>query len=405
MQSVNEELQSSNEELQTSKEETQSLNEELHTVNAELTQKLQALEQANDDLLNLMNNIEIATIFLDDLLRVKRFTPQARSVARLIDADVGRPLADLAILLDYPDLLSDATSVLQSLRPLEKQVTAPDGSWYAVRIRPYRTARNAVEGLVVTFIDITQTKHAERVEAARVVADTLVDAVREPLLVLDGALRVVRANDSFYQLFRVEPSETHRKLVYELGSGQWNIPGLRDRLERTLHGESGFDGFEVDCEFPQIGVRRMVLDARGVSMKDGRTAELIVLGIEHAPETAPRSLVDVSGTTLMSKPSRSRSLRQLAERKMPRSVPTDLDCPHGRRDPAARPRAGGPQSRAGDPERAAEGDPAGGGGIEGAIPTALRLGADRVSHARSQGSDPRGQPDRVPTAAASRAHA
>ena len=285
VQSFNEELQSTNEELQTAKEETQSLNEELHTVNAELTQKLQALEQANDDLLNLMNNIEIATIFLDDALRVKRFTPQARSVARLIDTDVGRPLADLATLIDYPDLLSDARSVLQSLRPLEKQTGARDGSWYAVRIRPYRTARNAVEGLVVTFIDITAAKHAERVQAARVLADSVVDAVRGPLLVLDGALRVVRANRSFYQLFRVKPGETDGKLVYELGSGQWNIPGLRDLLERTLHGDRGFDGFEMEYEFPHIGVRRMVLDARRVSMKDAGTAELIVLGIEHMPET------------------------------------------------------------------------------------------------------------------------
>jgi two-component system CheB/CheR fusion protein len=295
VQSFNEELQSTNEELQTAKEETQSLNEELHTVNAELTQKLQALEQANDDLLNLMNNIEIATIFLDDGLRVKRFTPQARSVARLIDTDVGRPLADLATLLDYPDLLSDAGSVLQSLRPLEKQAGAPDGSWYAVRIRPYRTARNAVEGLVVTFIDITQAKHAERVQAARVLADSVVDAVRGPLLVLDSALRVVRANRSFYQLFRVKPGETDGKLVYELGSGQWDIPGLRDLLERTLHGERGFDGFEMEYEFPHIGARRMVLDARRVSIKEAGTAELIVLGIEHLPETplgaSPTSVV------------------------------------------------------------------------------------------------------------------
>jgi len=284
VQSFNEELQSTNEELQTSKEETQSLNEELHTVNAELTHKVQALEQANNDLLNLMNNIEIATIFLDDLLRVKRFTPQARNVARLIDTDMGRPLADLATLLDYPDLLSDAVAVLQSLRPSQKQASAPDGSWYDVRIRPYRTARNAVEGLVVTFIDITQTKHAERVQAARMLAESVVDAVRGPLLVLDSALRVVRANASFYKLFRVEPSETDGKLVYELGSGQWNIPGLRGLLERTLHGEKGFDGFEVKYEFPRIGTRRMVLDARRVSMRDAGTAELIVLGIEHVPE-------------------------------------------------------------------------------------------------------------------------
>ncbi|HME70852.1 MAG TPA: PAS domain-containing protein, partial [Myxococcota bacterium] len=290
VQSVNEELQSSNEELQTSKEETQSLNEELHTVNAELTEKLQAFERANDDLLNLMNSIDIATIFLDDHLRVKRFTPQARSVARLIEADVGRPLADLATLLEYPDLLSDAASVLKTLNPSEKQAPAPDGSWYAVRIRPYRTARNAVEGLVVTFIDITQTKRAERVQAARVLAESIVDAVREPLLVLDSVLRVVRANRSFYQAFGVEPGETNGQLVYDLGSGQWNIPRLRELLEQTVHERIGFDGFRVECEFPKVGRRRMLLNGRPVSMKDGETAELIVLGIEdegEMPSEAP----------------------------------------------------------------------------------------------------------------------
>ena len=97
-------------------------------MNAELTQKLQAFEQANDDLLNLMNNIEIATIFLDEELRVKRFTPQARNVARLIDTDIGRPLADLATLLDYPDLLSDADErAARAFTPSEKQASAPDG--------------------------------------------------------------------------------------------------------------------------------------------------------------------------------------------------------------------------------------------------------------------------------------
>lgn len=280
VQSVNEELQSMNEELQTSKEETQSLNEELHTVNAELTEKVEALEHANDDLLNLMNSIEIATIFLDDHLRVKGFTPQARSVVRLIEADVGRPLADLAALVEYPDLLSDAANALETLRWSEKQAPAPDGSWYAVRIRPYRTARNAVEGLVVTFIDITQTKRAERVQAARVLAESIVDAVREPLLVLDSALRVVRANRAFYQAFGVEPGETDGQLVYDLGSQQWNIPELRELLQHTVRERIGFDDFRVECELPKIGRRRMLLHGRPVSMKDEETPELIILSVE-----------------------------------------------------------------------------------------------------------------------------
>jgi two-component system CheB/CheR fusion protein len=217
---------------------------------------------------------------------VKRFTPQARSVARLIDSDVGRPLADLATLLDYPDLLSDAGSVLASLRPVEKQVPARGGVWYMVRIRPYRTARNAVEGLVVTFIDITETVRAERVQAARSLAESIVDAVREPLLVLDQTLRVVRANRSFYRVFRVEPAETDGQLVDQLGSGQWKSPRLRSLLEETLREGVSFDDFEVVHEFPHIGRRRMVLSGRPVSIQGEETAALIVLGIQDASEAS-----------------------------------------------------------------------------------------------------------------------
>jgi two-component system CheB/CheR fusion protein len=287
VQSVNEELQSANEELQTSKEETQSLNEELHTVNAELTQKLQAFEQANDDLLNLIHSIEIATIFLDEQLHVKRFTPRARSVAHLIDADIGRPLADLALLLDYPDLLSDAEGVLRDLRPLAKQASAPDGSWYDVRIQPYRTSRNAVEGLVVTFVDVTETKRAERSQAARLLAEGIVDAAREPLLVLDGRLRVVRGNRSFHHLFQVEPRETTGQLLADLGSRQWRSSRLQELLAKTLKEGVSFDDFEIEHEFPSLGKRRMRLNGRPVLWEDGDGAALIVLGFDDVTEASP----------------------------------------------------------------------------------------------------------------------
>lgn len=280
VQSANEELQSSNEELQTSKEETQSLNEELHTVNAELTQKLQALEQANDDLLNLMNNVEIATIFLDEQLRVLRFTPQARVVANLIDTDVGRPLADMATNLDYPGLLSDARSVMETLKPIEKRAAGLGGTCYAVRIRAYRKSQNAVEGLVINFIDITQSVRANRIEAAHELADTIVDAVRGPLLVLDGDMRVVRANRAFHEMFRVDAAATDGELVYALGTGQWNIPGLRDLLERTLKHGLGFDGVDVEGELPGLGRRRMQLSARPLLNKDAAPFSMIVLGID-----------------------------------------------------------------------------------------------------------------------------
>jgi two-component system CheB/CheR fusion protein len=291
-QSANEELQSTNEELQTAKEETQTLNEELHTVNAELAERLEIFERATDDLLNLMNNIEIATIFLDEELRVKRFTPQARTVARLIDADIGRPLADLTTLLDYPDLLSDAANVIETLHASETQAAAPGGSWYLVRIRPYRTARNTVEGVVITFVDITDAKRSERLQAARVLAESIVDAVREPFLVLDRGLRVVRANRAYYRAFRVEPAQTHGRLIGDLGSHQWIIPTLRERLEKAMQEGTGFDDFEVESEFPHLGRRRLVLNARPLSPEDGTAAELVLLGIQDlgGPQAdAPRA--------------------------------------------------------------------------------------------------------------------
>ncbi len=294
VQSANEELQSTNEELQTSKEETQSLNEELQTVNAELTEKLRGLEQANDDLLNFMSNIEIATIFLDGQLRVKRFTPQARSVARLIDSDVGRPLADLATLLDYPELLADVGSVLATLQPIEKQAAAPGGVWYMVKIRPYRTARNAVEGLVVTFVDITETKRTERIQAAHSLAESIIDSLHEPFLVLDPSLQVVRANQAFYARFGASPAATEGQVLDELAAGQWRVPRLRSLLEATLRGGDAFHDFEIVHDLARIGRRRMVLSGRPVSLGDEPPA-LILLGIHDAGQAAPAAPKEGAG--------------------------------------------------------------------------------------------------------------
>jgi two-component system CheB/CheR fusion protein len=287
VQSVNEELQSTNEELQTSKEETQSLNEELHTANSELTSKVQALEEARDDLLNLINSIEIATIFLDEQLRVKRFTPQAKKVVRLIDTDVGRPLDDLVRLIEYPDLLGDAHEVVRSLHPSEKEASGPGGRWYSVRMRPYRTARNAVEGLILTFVDITEIKQMERAQAARVLAESVVDAVREPLLVLDASLHVIRANRAFGTTFGVAPEATERQPIAALAEGRWKSPELQQRLQRVATGGESFEVLEVEAEVPEVGPRRLVLNARRIATRDGAPADLILLSIHTTPEASP----------------------------------------------------------------------------------------------------------------------
>jgi two-component system CheB/CheR fusion protein len=161
LQSTNEELQSTNEELTTSKEEMQSLNEELQTVNAELQAKLDELSGANNDMKNLLNSTDIATVFLDNELRVRRFTLQAKTIIKFIPSDVGRPITDLASDLLYPALVTDAQEVLRTLVFSERAITTRDGRWFMVRVMPYRTMDNRIDGVVITFADITTSKKTE----------------------------------------------------------------------------------------------------------------------------------------------------------------------------------------------------------------------------------------------------
>ncbi len=161
LQSTNEELQSANEELTTSKEEMQSMNEEMRTVNTELQSKVHDLTWERNDMANLLNSTEIATIFLDNDMRLRRFTAFATKLFKLIPTDIGRPLSDLVTMLDYTLLDVDAREVLRTLVFSEKEVGARDGSWYRVRIMPYRTQDNMIDGVVSTFINITQTKKLE----------------------------------------------------------------------------------------------------------------------------------------------------------------------------------------------------------------------------------------------------
>jgi two-component system, chemotaxis family, CheB/CheR fusion protein len=161
LQSTNEELQSTNEELTTSKEEMQSLNEELQTVNAELQSKVEDLSRVNNDMKNLLNSTEIATLFLDKELNIRRFTIQATKIFKLIKSDIGRPFTDQVSDIVYPELSADALEVLRTLVFVQKQIPTKDGRWFFVRIMPYRTFDDRIDGLVITFINISDLKKAE----------------------------------------------------------------------------------------------------------------------------------------------------------------------------------------------------------------------------------------------------
>jgi two-component system, chemotaxis family, CheB/CheR fusion protein len=281
LQSTNEELQSANEELETAKEEMQSLNEEPMTVNAELQGKLEALEDANDDLQNLLNGTEVATIFLDNELRIKRFTLEAKRVSSLIAIDVGRPLSDIVSKLTYDRVIEDARDVLRTLVMQEREVQASDGSWFFMRILPYRTSKNTIDGLVLTFLDITKMKEAERVvQEARGLAVSIVETMREPLLVLDDQLHVVSANQSFYRTFQVTPREVEQQLLYHLCHGAWNMSDLRSLLEEILPERRSFRDFMVDRVFPQVGRKKLVLNGRRLE-QDAALPGRILLAMEE----------------------------------------------------------------------------------------------------------------------------
>lgn len=281
MQSSNEELQSTNEELTTSKEEMQSLNEELATVNAELQAKVELLSQVNNDMKNLMNSTEIATVFLDNDLNIKRFTSEATKIIKLIETDAGRPVSDLVSNLKGVDLAGDAREVLDTLVFKEKQVQTTDGCWYTTRILPYKTLDNVIDGVVITFTDITQLKTLEQsLRDERNYVESIIATIREPLVVLDKDLKVISASGSFYKVFRTVPEETEGHFIYDLGNKRWDIPALRQLLEDILPSNTKFDDYLVEHDFQDIGHKSMLLNARRLE-RDNERAPLILLAIEE----------------------------------------------------------------------------------------------------------------------------
>lgn len=280
LQSTNEELQSTNEELETSKEELQSLNEELITVNAELQSKIEQLAVMQNDMKNLLDNTHFGTIFLDARLRIKRFTREAAQAYRLVASDVGRSLNDIKSNIKAEDLLAEAQLVLDTLVPMEREVQTLDGCWYLVRIQPYRTVDDMIIGVVITFTDISQRVVAELAEkSARIMAEGIVDTVREPLIVLDGKLKVISASRSFYRAFKTTPEDTVGRQIYDLGNRQWDIPKLRELLEQILPLNQSFDDYVVEHDFPVYGHRRMLLNARRI-IDELHDIQMILMAIE-----------------------------------------------------------------------------------------------------------------------------
>lgn len=272
--SSNEELQSTNEELETSREELRSLNEELGGLNAENQERIEQLHRARDEMRNLLDTIDVATIFLDLDMNIRSSTPALNRLFRIRKSDVGRPLSEISTSLEHDTLSEDIRSVLHSLVKVEKEVRTKDNQWYFMRIVPYRSRENEVRGILITFIDIDERRI---LEAALRYAQNIIDTVREPLLVLDEDLSVISASRSFYSLFQVAAEETVGKPIYHLGNKQWDIPRLRALLEEIVPQNNYFNNYPVEHDFPIIGRRRMLLNARRLYHELGNQRVLLAI--------------------------------------------------------------------------------------------------------------------------------
>ncbi|MBE0568124.1 MAG: PAS domain-containing protein [Deltaproteobacteria bacterium] len=290
LQSSNEELQSTIEEMETSREELQSVNEELTTINTELQHRADESIQATNDMSNLIASTQIATIFLDNGLRIKRFTPTTVDVLNLVGTDIGRPIGDFSLKLEYPELEKDMRETLKSLALRERVVRHRNGLWYMARILPYRTMNNVIDGVVITFVDISEQKGTlEALQDALAYAEGIVETAREPFVVLDADLRVITANTAFYQAFKTSSGDVEKKRIYDLGNRQWDIPGLRELLERILPESIQIQNFEVAHEFPEIGRKRILLNARRIH-QHGIKTRMILLAMEDITGRMDRAI-------------------------------------------------------------------------------------------------------------------
>jgi two-component system CheB/CheR fusion protein len=246
--STNEELQSANEELQTSKEELQSVNEELETINVELSKKVEELDSANSDLQNLFQSTQIPTLFLDNTLRIKRFTEAATAVFRLIETDVGRPIMDIAPRFEG-EIVTDLKEVLRVLSIKERQVSLADGTAaYLMRVLPYRRLGNVIDGLVVTFLDVTQLNRALE-QHARLAA--IVESSQDAIVgrTFDG--QILTWNDAAARMFGYSAEEAVGRPVSLI------VPPKRCRRWHEVHDR--IQRGEVVAPFE--GVRSRATDA------------------------------------------------------------------------------------------------------------------------------------------------
>ncbi|HXW13382.1 MAG TPA: chemotaxis protein CheB [Terriglobia bacterium] len=271
--SSNEELQSTNEELQTAQEEVQSANEELTTVNEELRDRNLDLTQTANDLTGVLNAVEIPILILGNDRRIRRFTPAAGKLLNLISTDVGRPISQIRPNVEIPDLAELVSEVIENKRSVEREVCDERGHWYAFRMLPHQLKENKIEA-ILTVVDINDIKQS---------STAVLETMRGSLLVLDSQFHIASANRAFYAKFQLKREEVENHLLFELGQGQWNIPRLRELLEKVLPEKREVVDFELEHDFPAIGHKIMLINARQLYLA-GIGSQKILLAIADITE-------------------------------------------------------------------------------------------------------------------------
>jgi two-component system CheB/CheR fusion protein len=273
MQSSNEELQSMNEELETSKEELQSSNEELITTNEELKEKNRDLLQINNDLGNVLGAIDLPLLILDKELKIRKFTPSTKSIFSLISADIGRSVNDIKLKIAIPDLEKTAKLVIKTLQPQTMEIGDLKNGWYTLAVKPYLTAEMSIDGVLLTFVDVTRMKEN------LIYSENIVATLREPVIVLDTDLKVISANHAFYKTFLVTPTEVENQHLYSLNNHEWDIPQLRELLEKIIPLNPSVVDFVITHTFSGLGEKTMLLNARRINPASGK-AVYTLLAIE-----------------------------------------------------------------------------------------------------------------------------
>jgi two-component system, chemotaxis family, CheB/CheR fusion protein len=294
--SSNEELQSTNEELQTTKEELESANEELTTVNEQFQSRNRDLDQLNDDLHNFISSAGLPMVTVGRDLCVRRLTPAAQAVFNLRSTDVGRSIEHIKFALRVDGVGQIIEQVISSVQPWEQDVTDRDGRWWMLRVHPFLTADNRIDGATLVAVDVDLIKRSHELMEARDYALAIVQTVQEPLVVLGADCRVELANQAFYKLFGVSTEQLTGRTLWEDGDAIWAEPSLRRTLLAACAGEKALANLEIERHLPGIGPRTLVLNARSI-VREGRPT-LLLLAIRDVTSAREAEALRIDAETL-----------------------------------------------------------------------------------------------------------